>query len=192
MISILRVALMLALAVAGVSGRAAAQMPDMKQMSGIPRPVTDLPNGSVSVRVIRGDMSNNIANQPVEMRAGDKTQTVNTDAEGRAQFDNLAPGSVVTFATVVAGERLESQPFPVQPQGGVRMLLVATDPNAKAPESAPAAPGAPAVAGTVAMGGETRIVVETNEDTVSIFYVIDLVNSASTPVSTPQPFVFRS
>ena len=30
------------------------QMPDPKQMSGIPRPVDDLPTGSVSVRLIRG------------------------------------------------------------------------------------------------------------------------------------------
>ncbi|MFN7984408.1 MAG: hypothetical protein U0Q11_21400 [Vicinamibacterales bacterium] len=183
----LRIAALVVLVLAAGVGRLAAQMPDMKQMSGIPRPVTDLPNGSVSIRVIRGDMSNNLANQPVEMRAGDKTQTVNTDAEGRAQFDNLTPGSVVKFSTVVDGERLESQEFPVQPQGGVRMLLVATDPNAK---SEPAAPATPAVAGNVALGGESRIVVETNEDTVSIYYIIDLINGASTPVNPPEPFVF--
>ena len=175
---------------AGLAGPAAAQMPDMKQMSGIPRPVTDLPNGSVSIRVIRGDMSNNLANQPVEMQSGGKTQTVNTDAEGRAQFDNLAPGTVVKFVTVVDGERLESQEFPVQPQGGVRMLLVATDPSAKGAPTAPSAPATPAVAGNVVLGGESRIVVEPNEDSVSIYYIIDLVNSASTPVNPPQPFVF--
>lgn len=190
----LRLVMAVALVLVGASGRAAAQMPDMKQMSGIPRPVNDLPNGSVSIRVIRGDMSNNIANQPVEMHAGDKTQTVNTDAEGRAQFDNLASGTLVKFATVVDGERLESQEFPVQPQGGVRMLLVATDPNAKggpgSPAAAAAAPATPAVAGNVALGGESRIVIETNEDTVSIYYIIDLVNAASTPVNPPQPFVF--
>ena len=166
---------------------ASAQMPDAKQMSGIPRPVTDLPNGSVSVRVIRGDLTQNLANQPVEMHSGDTAKTVNTDAEGRAQFDNLTPGSTVQFVTVVDGERIESQQFPVQPAGGVRMLLVATDPNAK---SAPDAPVVPAVPGTVALGGESRIIVETNEDTVSIFYVLDLVNSASSPVNPPQPFVF--
>ena len=46
------------------------QMPDPKQMSGIPRPVTDLPDRAISVRVIRGSLSNNIANQPVELRVG--------------------------------------------------------------------------------------------------------------------------
>src|SRR5262245_50368899 len=46
------------------------QMPDPKQMSGIPRPVDDLPSGSVSVRLIRGELSNNIANHPVELHIG--------------------------------------------------------------------------------------------------------------------------
>jgi hypothetical protein len=165
-----------------------AQMPDMKQMSGIPRPVDDLPDGSVSVRVIRGDMSHNLANQPVEMRAGNTTRTVNTDAEGRAQFDNLQPGTPVKFSTVVDGERLDSQEFPVQPRGGVRMLLVATDKNAEAPGAA--APSVPAVTGSVVIGGESRIIVEPSEDTVAVYYVLDIVNGAASPVNPAQPFVF--
>jgi hypothetical protein len=169
----------------GSSFSAHAQMPDAKQMSGIPRPVDDLPNGSVSVRVIRGDMSHNLANQPVEMNAGGRVQTVNTDRDGRAQFDNLVPGTTVSFSTVVDGERLESQPFPIQPRGGVRMLLVATDRNA--PQAAPAVP---AVAGTVAIGGESRIIVEPGEDTVSIYYVLDIVNGGTAPVNPTTPFVF--
>ena len=164
-----------------------AQMPDAKQMSGIPRPVTDLPNGSVSVRVIRGDMTQNLANQPVEMHSGDKVQTVNTDAEGRAQFDSLTPGSPVKFSTVVDGERIESQEFPAQSPGGVRLLLVATDPNAK---SIPAAPAVPAIAGTVVIGGESRIIVETDEEVVTVYYLLDIVNGASAPVIPPTPFVF--
>ena len=48
----------LALSVLGVLGgdksvRAQFQMPDPKQMAGIPRPVSDLPNGTVSVRLAR-------------------------------------------------------------------------------------------------------------------------------------------
>lgn len=165
-----------------------AQMPDMKQMSGIPRPVDDLPNGSVSVRVIRGDMSNNIANQPVEMTAGGTTKTVNTDADGRAQFDGLAPGTPVKFSTVVDGERLDSQEFPIQPRGGVRMLLVATDPQAA--KAAPAQPSAPAVKGEVAIAAESRIIVEPSEDTVSVYYILDIVNGSTSPVIPEKPFVF--
>ena len=41
------------------------QMPDPKQMSGIPRPVTDLPDHAISVRLIRGALSNNITGHQI-------------------------------------------------------------------------------------------------------------------------------
>lgn len=166
---------------------AVAQM-DMKQASGIPRPVDDLPVGSVSIRVIRGDMSNPVVKQMVEMRAGDKVSTASTDDQGRAQFDGIAPGTPVTFSTTVDGEKLDSQPFNVQPQGGVRMLLVATD--ASGAKGAPSAPAAPAVAGPVTIGGESRIIVEPGDGTVSVYYILDIVNGSSSPVNPEKPFVF--
>ena len=164
-----------------------AQMPDVRQMAGIPRPVTDLPNGSVSVRLIRGDMSNNITNHPVEMHLGKNVQTVNTDGEGRAQFDNLNPGTPVKFVAVVDGERLESEEFPAQSPGGVRLLLVATD---KAADQKSRAASVPAVAGSVVIAGESRIVFEPSEETVAVYYVLDIVNGASSPVNPEKPFVF--
>src|SRR5262245_44464733 len=74
------------------------EMPDPKQMSGIPRPVTDLPEGSISVRLIRGALSNNIVGHPVQLHVGDKVLTVKTDDAGRAQFDQVAPGARVKAA----------------------------------------------------------------------------------------------
>src|SRR6185295_11384602 len=79
------------------------EMPDPKQMSGIPRPVTDLPDGSISVRLIRGALSNNIVNHPVQLRVGDKTLTAKTDDAGRAQFDKVAPGAAVKASADVDG-----------------------------------------------------------------------------------------
>ena len=63
------VALVCATAFAAADVAAQFAMPDPKEMSGIPRPVPvgDLPNRTVSVRLIRGALSNNIANQPVEL-----------------------------------------------------------------------------------------------------------------------------
>lgn len=160
-----------------------AQMPDARAMSGIPRPVDDLPNGSVSVRVIKGDMTHDVPNQPVEMRGADPVKTVNTDADGRAQFDNIAPGTAVSFAAVVDGERLESQQFQMPPQGGIRMLLVATDPAQAAAAKAAAIPG------EVVIGGESRFIIEPDEENVSVFYIFDIVNSQSAPVNPSKPFV---
>ena len=166
--------------------RAQFQMPDPKEMAGIPRPVTDLPDKSVSVRLIRGELSNNIANHPVELHVGSKVTTVKTDENGRAQFDALAPGTSVKAVAVVDGERLESQEFPVPAQGGVRLMLVATD-TAKPPATTP---DAPPIAGQVVLGPQSRIVVEPADEAVNVFYLLDISNTSRAPVNPPAPFVF--
>jgi hypothetical protein len=163
-------------------------MPDPKQMSGIPRPVTDLPNGTVSVRLIKGDLSNNITNHPVELHVGDKVQTVKTDEAGRAEFRDLPAGTNVKAVAVVDGERLESQEFPVQGQGGIRLMLVATDQEKEKKKQAEA--NAPAVAGEVALSGETRIVLEPRDEAVDAYYLLDIVNNGHAPVNPAKPFEF--
>ncbi|MBI3400101.1 MAG: hypothetical protein HY048_01670 [Acidobacteria bacterium] len=160
-------------------------MPDVKQMSGIPRPVTDLPNGAISVRLIRGDLSNNIPNHPVELRAGGKVQTQKTDESGRAQFSGIAAGTTVKASTTVDGEYLESQEFPVPGDGGVRLMLVATD-KTKGPATSPEA--AP-INGTVVIGNQSRIVIEPGDEGINVFYLLDVDNTARAPVNTPAPFV---
>jgi hypothetical protein len=164
------------------------EMPDPKQMSGIPRPVTDLPNGSLSVRLIKGDLSNNIAGHPVALHIGDKVQTVNTDDAGRAQFDNLPAGSTLKAVAVVDGETLESQEFPSPVQGGIRLMLVATDKEKEAQKAAEA--NAPAITGQVVLGGDSRIVIEPGDETLSVFYILEIVNTARAPVNPPAVFQF--
>jgi hypothetical protein len=160
-------------------------MPDMKQMSGIPRPVNDLPDGAISVRLIRGDLSNNIANHPVELRADGKARTQKTDESGRAQFTGLTPGNTVKASAVVDGERLESQEFAVPASGGIRLMLVATD-TTKGPATTP---DAPAINGTVVIGSQSRIVIEPGDDGINVFYLLDIDNTARVPVNTAAPFV---
>ena len=171
----------------GIRAQLVAQfeMPDPKQMSGIPRPVTDLPDGAVSVRLIRGALSNNITNQSVELHVGSKVQTAKTDDSGRAQFSGLTPGTTLKAVAVVDGERLESQEFPAPSQGGIRLLLVATD-NTKNAEPASTTP----VSGQVALGGESRIVIEPGEEVVQVYYVLDIVNGTRAPVNLATPFMF--
>ncbi len=164
------------------------QMPDLKQMSGIPRPVSDLPDSAVSVRLIRGDLSNNIPNFPVELHVGSRVLTVKTDDTGRAQFNDLTAGVAVKALAVVDGERLESQEFPVPSKGGVRLMLVAID-KAKATSDKAAATAAP-VPGQVELGGQSRIVIEPGDDAVQIYYLLEIVNSARVPVNPPALFMF--
>jgi len=178
----------------GESALLRAQMIDPKQMSGIPRPVNDLPSRAVSVRLIRGDLSNNITGFPVDLHVGSKTLTVKTDETGRAQFDDLPVGATAKAIAVVDGERLESEEFPIPANSGIRLMLVATDktaPKAPAPggKGADVAPAAP-VAGQVSIGGQSRIIIEPGDEAVQVYYLLDVMNSARAPVNPPAAFTF--
>src|SRR5919202_2743953 len=162
------------------------EMPDMKQMSGIPRPVDDLPDGAVSVRVIRGDLSNNIKNHPVELRVGSKVLKANTDDSGRAQFTGLTPGATVKASTDVDGEHLESQEFEAPAKGGIRLMLVATE-KTKGPATTP---NAPPISGQVLISNQSRIVIEPGDEEVTVYYLLDIMNTARAPVNPTTLFMF--
>jgi hypothetical protein len=166
-------------------------MPDAKEMSGIPRPVDDLPNGAISVRLIRGSLSNNLPGRPVELHVGPKVITVKTDENGRAEFKDFitgTAGAMVKATADVDGEHLESQEFPAPTRGGIRLMLVATDPNK--PAAPKAAPGAPAQTGPVVIGDQSRFVLQPREESVDVFYLLDIANKQSVPVNPPTPFAF--
>ncbi len=170
---------------------ARAQMPDVKQMSGMPLPVSDAAPGTVTVRVVRGALTDVVADQPVDLIGGAAPITVKTNEAGRAEFNGVAPGSRVRAVTVVDGERLESQEFDVPRSGGIRLLLVATDANAPkpSPEDQKRAQ-APPQPGTVVLGGESRFVIEPGEDGLNVFNLLHILNGLKTPVQT-LPLVFE-
>jgi hypothetical protein len=180
--------LLVGLGVILASARSLEAQIDPRQMAGIPRPDSAQPPQSVSVRLIRGEMTNSIANHPVDLIVDGTTQTVSTNQEGRAQFYNLRSGASVKAVTTVDGERLESQEFqmPAPGQPGIRLLLVATD-KSKPAESALSVPAVP---GEVTIGGQSRIVIEPDDDVVRVFYLLDIVNAASTPVEPASLFMF--
>jgi hypothetical protein len=131
-------------------------------------------------------MTNNIANQTVELRVGSDVQTTKTDAQGRAQFDKLPAGATLKASAVVDGERLESQEFPAPGQGGIRLLLVAS--GGAADNQLPAGP--PAVTGAVEIGGQSRIIIQPGEEIITLYYLFELVNRSPTPVNPETPFAF--
>lgn len=108
---------------------------DPSQMSGIPRPDPQVPEGTVTVRLIRGELSNRLTGVEVELAElsdkadkadkaeKEKPRTAKTDAEGRATFSGLPPGSYEARATF-EDEALASQPIELQGPPGVRVMLV--------------------------------------------------------------------
>jgi hypothetical protein len=168
------------------------QMPDPKAMSGMPLPVADLPAGTVTARVIRGQLSNPLEGQTVELAGAGAQKTSKTDAAGRATFSGLTPGSRVKLSVTVGAEKVESQEFDVPSQGGVRVMLVATDAatEARAAEEKKLAEEPP-VPGTVVLGDQSRLVIELGEDTLNVFNLMQIVNTAKRRVQTQAPLVFE-
>jgi hypothetical protein len=160
------------------------QMPDPKQMSGIPRPVTDLPAGHVSVRLIRGQLSNNIQGHPVEIVGGAKPMVVKTDENGRAEFSGIAPGTTVKAVANVDGERLESQEFPWPASDGIRLMLVATPKGGDVPP-----PVFQPQPGNVVFGDQTRVIIDQADAVLQVYYLLDIRNSARAPVNPPSALV---
>lgn len=179
-----------AAAQAPFAGQGAA-MPDPKAMSGVPLQVSDVPVGTVTARVIRGALTNPMPGQTVELNGPGVTKTAKTDEAGRATFSGLAPGTRVRAAVVVDGERVESQDFDVPAAGGMRVMLVATDAaiEKKAAEDRALAQ-APAIEGTVVLGEQSRFVIEVGDDSLNVFNLLQIVNTAKRPVQTAGPLVF--
>jgi len=166
----------------------AQQMPNPREMSGVPLPVADVPQGTVTVRVIRGNFDKPIVGQPVEFTIDGKVRVDKTDASGRAQVSGLKPGTRLTAVTTVDGERLVSQAITIA-NSGIRVALVATDPEAtrRAEDDRRLAAG-PAVPGTVVFGPQTRVIAEFNNDRLNVFYMIEIVNTAAQmPIAMMTP-----
>jgi hypothetical protein len=92
----------------------------------------------------------------------------------------------------VDGERLESQEFAVPATGGVRLALVATDPElAKRAEQDRQLAQGPAQSGLVVLGDRSRLVVEMGDEALNVFNIFEVLNTARVPVQPAQPLVFE-
>lgn len=177
-------------AVTAAAQPAGPQMPDPRQMSGVPLPTGELPAGTVTVRLIRGSLSNPLPGQRIEI-TGDVQASTTTDNSGRAEFSNLRPGAKITAMATVDGEKLESQQIQVPSSGGVRVMLVAADPLAakRAEEDRRLAQG-PAQRGTVVLGDQSRFVFELGDEGLNVFNIIQILNTARVPVDPIAPVSF--
>jgi hypothetical protein len=150
-----------------------------------------LPAGSVTVRVVRESVGNNVASVPVELHGAGDVRRSTTAADGRAQFTTVPVGAQVHATAVVDGERLESTTFDVPAAGGVRTILVAGLGLGTAGAGAPAPPAAAPVAGIggLSLGNNTRFAIEFQDDTIAVFYLLEIVNASGAPVAPASPLV---
>jgi hypothetical protein len=175
----------------GAVSASAQQMPDPSLIHGKALPAPELPDGTITVRVVRESIGNDIPNQQVSLTASGRTRTANTDGQGRAQFTNLPVGQEGRAAATVDGEAMQSDPFTIPSSGGLRVILVAGIAKAaerKAAEAAQAT-AAPPVKGTVVFGGNSRVLVQFADDVLQVYYVLEIVNSARNRVDIGGPIV---
>jgi hypothetical protein len=172
---------------------AAAQvaMPDPSAINGKALPAGDLQTGTITVRVVRESVGNNIIGQQVTMTVNGETKRAVTDEQGRAEFKGLPAGANGHADATVNGEQLQSDPFVVPSSGGLRVILVAGIKEAEArkkKEEAEAA-AAPPVKGTVVLGGNSRIIFEFPDDLMRVFYMLEIVNNARNRVDIGGPLI---
>jgi len=159
-------------------------MPDARAMSGVPRPDGGTAPGTISVRLVRGQLTNLVAGHPVEFIVNGASRTVLTDSRGRAVLSGVAQGATVHVVATVDGERLDSQDFQAPPDAGVLLLLVALDRQGASETTGRVADG------TVTLGGQSRIITQFEEEVLQVYYLFDIVNLSSEAVK-PSPLVFE-
>ncbi len=152
-----------------------------------------MPQAPSPVRLFRERIGNNVPNHPVTLEGPQGTKNATTDAEGRAGVHRLDGGRFRrACAPTSMAKRCNRRSSKIAPQGGARVALIAGIAAAAAKEAADAAEGAkqPARPGVVALGNQTRVIIEFQDDNLTVFYILDLVNAARTPIDTGNPLVF--
>jgi hypothetical protein len=98
----------------------------------------------------------------------------------------------VKATATVGTETIESEEFEVPSAGGIRVALVATDPELekKAAEDRKLAQG-PAQPGIVVLDDQSRFVIEMGDESLSVYNIVQILNTAKTPVQPAQPVVFE-
>jgi hypothetical protein len=173
------------------SANAQVNMPDPALIHGKAIPAPELSPGTVTVRVVRESIGNNLAAQEVRVTSGSTKRTAKTDEQGRAEFSNLQLGVEARAEATVAGEQLVSDPFVPPSSGGLRVILVAGLKTAAArrEKEAAEAAAAPPVRGAVVFGPNSRVMMEFRDDRLQVFYVLDVLNNARARVDIGGPLI---
>ena len=166
-------------------------MPDPSLIHGRALPAPELPTGTVTVRVVRESIGNDAPGQTVRVSIGGKTVTATTDAMGRAEFNSLAvgPGGARhrdggrRGARVAAVQRADERRTARHPGGGDRRRRRAS--CAGGGEGRRRA----GRKGVVVFGGNSRVLMQFDNDSLQVYYVLEIVNNARTRVDVGGPLV---
>lgn len=172
-------------------GFAQINMPDPSLINGRALPAPELAPGTITVRVVREAIGNNIVGQDVRLTVGGDTRTAKTDGEGRAEFSGLSSGADARAEVIVDGETITSDPLTVPATGGLRVILVSglQAASARAKEQAATDAAAPPVKGVVVLGPNSRVALEFQDDTLRVFYILDVLNNARARVDIGGPLI---
>src|SRR5512138_578705 len=88
-------------------------------------PAGELQTGTITVRVVRESIGNNVVGQQVTLTVNGESRKAVTDEQGRAEFKGLPAGTNAVAAADIKGEQLKSDAFVVPSSGGLRVILVA-------------------------------------------------------------------
>jgi len=179
--------------VAGFAGSAFSQinMPDPSLINGKAIPAGELQTGTVTVRVVREALGNNVVGQQVTLTINGEAKKAVTDEQGRAEFKGLPAGANGRAEANVKGEQLQSDPLVVPSSGGLRVILIAglSDAAARQKKEEAEAAAAPPVKGQVVIGGNSRIIFEFPDDLMRVFYMLEIVNNARARVDIGGPLI---
>jgi len=97
----------------------------MVRAAGMPLNDGGLPPGMLTVRVVEGAFTHDLADLLVTVTIeGGAIHSARTGADGRAEFAHLQVGTRLRASVTVGSEHLESEVFEMPATSGVRLLLV--------------------------------------------------------------------
>ena len=103
---------------------ATAHAQPMAAMKGMPLPADDLSPGTVSVRVVAGNIASPVSGVAVTLTVNGTPREARTDAEGRAFFKDLPVGATVQAKiTGEDGKDVPSEQFQIPGDKGMKLML---------------------------------------------------------------------
>ncbi len=129
---------------------------------GQPLPDSSLRDGTITVRIIAGDRSQPVTGAEITLtlaapngQGTPEEKRARTDAEGRAQFTDIAMGTLVKASIPGEAQPIESSQFPMPQSGGIRLMLSTKPMAGDAPMMGGGAAGGPPMSPRT-MSGQPR------------------------------------